>query len=87
MAKTNQGKRAPQKVATDDRNLIDLLGGVASLSAELALSKDDKRVAMWNTRNTIAYAWRHEVAEIAKKKRVALPEGFFNRPMRAAVSA
>ncbi len=54
--------------------LIEALGGTGRVAGELNLSLS--RVSNWKERG-IPWKWRYAVAELAKKKCVRLPAGFF----------
>lgn len=64
-------------------DLVDQLGGSASLADHFTL--DQSTVSCWRTRG-VSRAYRPAVADLARKRKVALPEGFLDPPARAAES-
>lgn len=57
-------------------DLIDELGGVTKVAEELGISHPSV-VGNWRTRG-VAWTYRSKVADLAKKKKVALPAGFLD---------
>jgi hypothetical protein len=56
-----------------DAKIIEALGDTGVVAKALQLS--DSRVSNWKSRG-IAWRYRPAIAALAKRKRVALPDGF-----------
>lgn len=59
-----------------DANVIDLLGGATHLAP--ALERSVSAVQNWKVRG-IPWRFRLQVANIAKRKKIALPDTFLTR--------
>ena len=58
-----------------EKELIEQIGGIALVADKLGQSR--QAVHNW-CRRGIPWRWRYTIAQMAKAKKVALPDGFLN---------